>query len=469
MTHSSSNNNFLNDLLETASDDLYIKEIVRSFETRQMAMLSQALFEVYTLTAMLFEKIKRSDKLTRLTQVYEATPSTEDKREACLLWTQVWLNNGLFFTAGIANSIDQRNIQGKTQSEQELCSHVTARRKIASGFREIGAIFTILREAINQDSHTSCLSIGGGIVLTAAPLKIIETSERVLLLTSELVRHRLFEEDEYMQDGKDLTSSTAKCRLLLAEFKSSIDAEGLKALLAKGMPHKTETPFPKESADGENEASMPDSQPASSAEIKAHFGNLVMLISKNILHIQDEVRNSSLQITDVIDRTSEKNLSLLKSELSAATIDISAKLESGSIKAYPPKDASTWRQTTTRSNTSKDARKISQQEAGGRLESLKHEITAKAKQVFASQGKSVEYYHCIVNKTMYEAYMYNRITDIRSDRAKEFIDRLITSRNPRHLEVVRWQIENYADEINSILSNIAYPLYTDENADEVPF
>ena len=70
---------------------------------------------------------------------------------------------------------------------------------------------------------------------------------------------------------------------------------------------------------------------------------------------------------------------------------------------------------------------------------------------------------------MYEAYMYNRILDINSSEARAFIDRLIASRNPRHLDVIDWQIKNYGDEINAILSNIVYPQALAEDVDEAPF
>ena len=466
-----STNSFLDELLEAAPDDLYIKEIARTFETEQMARLSQSLFKTYALTGMLFEKIKRSSLLTKLTQVYQSTPTTKDKRVALGYWNQVFVD-GWFYSAGIANSIHSeiKEKRGLSDSELDLCNRYhNEKRRIASSYREIGGVFAVLREAMNQRSHISSLSIGGGLILTAAPVKIIEVTERILLLTDELVSHKLFQEDDYAKDGEDLKSSIEECRCALVEFKSNLDAADLKALFLKGIKLEIGLPVPEQSIEGYSKISIPENESITSAEIKAHFGNLVMLISKNILLLQDEVRSSSLQIAEVIDRTSEKSLGLLKSELGAATTHIATKLESGSSKANASENPFFEARTSTRLTSSRTDRMISQQEASARLESLKHEITKEAKRQFASRGKSVEYYHCIVNKTMYEAYMYNRITDIRSNEAKGFIDRLIASRNPRHNDVIAWQVENYADEINQILSCVAYPLYEDESDDEVPF
>ena len=81
-----STNSFLDELLEAAPDDLYIKEIARTFETEQMARLSQSLFKTYALTGMLFEKIKRSSLLTKLTQVYQSTPTTKEIIWDSLSW-----------------------------------------------------------------------------------------------------------------------------------------------------------------------------------------------------------------------------------------------------------------------------------------------------------------------------------------------------------------------------------------------
>lgn len=462
--------NTLNDLLEKASDDFYIKDIVRTFETEQTARLSQALFKLYTLTGMLFEKIRRSDTLTLFTQVYKSTPATRDKRVALNHWTLIWINKP-FFSAGIGESIRKKvNAKELSEHEADLCSkYYEEKSRIASGYREIGALFTLLMEAINQDSHISSLSIGGGLVLTAAPIKIIEASEKVLLITSKLIGHSLFGKEEYVNDGKDLASSIKECQLALAEFRSSLDAGAIRNLLLKGVRYEEKAPFPEQIVEGEDMLPTSDNQPASSAEIKAHFGNLVMLISKNIMHIQDEVRNSSSQIAEVIDRSTEKSLTLLKSEIGTATSLIATKLEPGPRKADQDEYIYFQAKSPTMLANPTTTTKISQQEAEAHLELLKHEITKMARVQFAPRRKPVEYYHCIVNKTMYEAYLYNRINDIRSKDAAELIDRLITSRNPRHADVVKWQLDMYGDRINRVLSAVVYPLFKEEDADDVPF
>jgi hypothetical protein len=48
-------------LFELAPDDLYIGDICRTFEKRQLAEFSQAFFELLALTAAFFEKPRGSD------------------------------------------------------------------------------------------------------------------------------------------------------------------------------------------------------------------------------------------------------------------------------------------------------------------------------------------------------------------------------------------------------------------------
>jgi len=463
-------------LFELAPDDLYIGDICRTFEKRQLAVFSQAFFELLALTAAFFEKLRGSDWATRNIQIAEQE-RTHDKRKALSRWQYTYISNSLNHTFGLLNAINKNNpdrLKADLQDFEPARNFISNRElnnKLTSRYTELGAIFTILREAINQDSHTSSITLGGGIMVSAGPLKLVEVAENIASLSEKLASHEIFHIEEYKQDGTDLIAKINNdCRPALAEFKSLINAAEVKRLLLKGINDEAES---KETRQPER---MPSGDTKTShafqdSEIRTYIGNLVELISKNNSALKEEISDSSLLLTEVIERAMEKSINSIKEEVSSlsnrmAPVDSKVSRELKQSGDYPQNSRPTSLLMPVRTNG-----KITENEAKEQLELLKQEIMREARRHFSRLGKSVEYYHCIVNRTMYEAFLYNRITDVRSIEAADFIKRLITSRNPRHVDLIEWQIEKYGSAINSILNKIEYPLTRNQDIDddEIPF
>ena len=463
-------------LFELATDDLYIADICRTFETRQLAEFSQSFFELLAITAAFFEKLRGRDLATQYIQISQLARE-RDKRNALLPWHRVYISNKPFYTTGMPGSINRNN---RKTLKTDLLEYIPAinfisnkglNNSLASAYTELGAILTILRVAINQDSHTSSITMGGGIMVSAAPLKLVEVGRSIVYLSENLISQDIFENEEYSHDKSDLIGKINNdCRPALAEFKSLIDGEEVKRLVLKAIENK-EAGKDTQQLEKNPQGDEKESQSFQGNELRTYIGNLVELISKNNLALKEEISDSSLLLTELIERAVENSVNSIKEEI----FSLKTKMTPGNTKdksELPHAGAdSRNEERTSRSSLSRSNGKMTESEAKSKLESLKQEIMREAKRHFSRLGKSVEYYHCIVNRTMYEAFLYNRITDVRSTKASDFIERLITSRNPRHVDLIEWQIEKYGSEINSILSKIEYPLTRNEDIDddEVPF
>jgi hypothetical protein len=468
----------INRLLELPERETYLSDICQIFESRHLAALSQSFFELLAITAAFYEKLRGTDHATTNIQISQ-TKRTADKRRALAPWQTVHINGQLNYTYNLCNSL-RKQLKGLAKQDgiyiepsgtaKDFLQNQDLNDALASNYSELSAIFTFIKETLNGRSHVSSITLGGGIMICSAPLKILEVTESIVRLTEGLLAHEIFNDEYNAGFSIEIRNKIdADCRQEISNLKELIAESQIIEMLTLGIQPALDVQ--KGSDEGEGKARGQTDTSPQVDQLRMYVGNLVELIARNNASLREEINDSALTLASNLQESIEKGIAPLRKEVSLLSGSLQMRDEGAASPALPVKSKADSGDpaATSRSSNRGQQTKITQAQAVRELERIKQEVMQSARNHFNPAGKPVEYYHCIVNKTMYEAYMYNRITDIRSREAAEFIDRLITSRNPRHADVVKWQLDKYGDKINRILSAIAYPLCKEDDADEIPF
>ena len=465
-------------LLESPEHETHLSDICRILESKHLAALSQSFFELLAITAAFYETLRGTDHATTNIQISQ-TKRTADKRRALAPWQTVYVNGQLNYTYNLCNSL-RKQLKGLPKQDgiviepsriaTDFLQNQDLNDPLASSYSELSAIFTIIKETLNGRSHVSSVTVGGGIMICSAPLKILEVTENIVRLTEGLLAHEIFTDEYNGGFSKEIRNKIdADCWQDISNLRTLIAESQIIEMLSLGIQPALAVQEESDEQEGK-ERRQAEASPQVD-QLRTYVGSLVELIARNNASLREEINDSALTLANNLQESIERSIAPLRKEVSS--LGGSLQMYDGKALSLALSDqskvVSNVSGTTNRPFGRGAENKITQAQAVREFERIKQEVMQSAKNHFKQTGKPVEYYHCIVNKTMYEAYMYNRITDIRSSEAAEFIDRLITSRNPRHLDVVKWQLERYGDRINQILSAITYPLRKDEDADDIPF